>query len=287
LNATPVYKDMHLNKDSLMLLKTIKGLTFQFDGEKEYEMSLVDAMDKLYRMFQTREMSNTQFRDKFNNLIDIIEHYGGSVGVHRKVTEDLLAENTGDVYYNMNWRSTYTDTQIQEAIEKGKEKILARMFLARADKNRYGQMMAKLQNDYVTGRHDVYPNNRVAAFALINNWNHAYEKGIYVTTGNMNGASFLQDNIGITCWGCGKEGVTLAECKNESCLKKYKARQERKGMMSESSLEKGQQLFNAKMDMNVFDNTDYRVKDEIIYDEYCGYDVGNEFHQKQGDRIDQ
>ena len=82
MKATPGFKDMHMNKDSLMLLKTIKGLTFQFDGEKEYEMSLVDAMDKLYRMFQTKEMTNTQFRDKFNNLIDIIEHYGGSVGVH-------------------------------------------------------------------------------------------------------------------------------------------------------------------------------------------------------------
>jgi hypothetical protein len=129
-------------------------------------------------MFQTREMSNTQFRDKFNNLTDIIEHYGGSVGVHRNVTEDMLSESTSDVYDNMNWRSTYTDTQIQEAIEKGKEKILSRMFLARVDKNRHGQMMAKLQYDYVTGRHDVYPNIRVAAFALINNWNHVYEKGI-------------------------------------------------------------------------------------------------------------
>ncbi len=67
--------------------------------------------------------------------------------MHRKVTEDLIAENTGDVYNTMNWRSTYTDTQIQEAIEKGKKKILARMFLACEDKNRYGHMMAKLQND--------------------------------------------------------------------------------------------------------------------------------------------
>jgi hypothetical protein len=112
LKGTLSFKDMHMNKDPLMFPKAIKGLMFRFDGEKEYEMSLVDAMDKLYRMFQTKDMTNTQFRDKFNNLIDIIEHYGGSVGVHRKVTEELLARYSDGVYDSVNIRSTYTDLQI-------------------------------------------------------------------------------------------------------------------------------------------------------------------------------
>jgi hypothetical protein len=77
-----------------------------------------------------------------------------------------------------------------------------------------------------------------------------------------------KDNIGITCWGCGKEGVTYSECKNESCLKKYYVTHERKGMMSKTSLAKGQQLSSAKLDVNPLDNKEYRMIDEIIYDEY-------------------
>jgi hypothetical protein len=64
LNAMPVFKTIHADKDVLGLLKAIKGLVFRFDGEKEFEMSLVEANDKLYRMYQGKEMTNTQFRDK-------------------------------------------------------------------------------------------------------------------------------------------------------------------------------------------------------------------------------
>ena len=98
LKATASFKEMHLDRDTIRIIKSIKGLTFRFDGEKEFEMSLVEAMDKFYRLYQTKEMSNTQFRDKFNNMIDIIEHYGGYIEMHRKVTENLLAEQTDGVY---------------------------------------------------------------------------------------------------------------------------------------------------------------------------------------------
>ena len=58
-----------------MLLKTIKGFTFQLE-DKEYDMRLVDAMDKFYHMLQTEKMIKTQFCNKFNKLIqrDTILH---------------------------------------------------------------------------------------------------------------------------------------------------------------------------------------------------------------------
>jgi hypothetical protein len=61
LKALPSFKEMHTEKVPVKLLKSIKGLTFKFDSEKECEMSLVEAIDKLYRIYQTKEMSNTQF----------------------------------------------------------------------------------------------------------------------------------------------------------------------------------------------------------------------------------
>jgi hypothetical protein len=50
-------------------------------------MSLVEATHKLYRMYQTKNMTNVQFQEKFINLVEVIVHYGGTVGVHKKFTQ--------------------------------------------------------------------------------------------------------------------------------------------------------------------------------------------------------
>ena len=176
LKDIPTFNEVHYEKDRVNILKAIQGLTFRFDSEKEYKMSLVEAVDKLFRLYQSKDMSNTQFLEKFNNLIDVIEHYGGIIGVLKKITEDILAQHTGGTYDSVNWKLAYTDEQMKHATEKGKERCLARMFLNRVDRTRYDSMLVKLHNDYVTRRRDVYPNHRISAFALINNWNNGYEK---------------------------------------------------------------------------------------------------------------
>jgi hypothetical protein len=35
-------------------------------------------------------------------------------------------------------------------------------------------------------------------------------------------------NGNIHCWGCGKEGIVMSEFSNEVCIKKWKAKQDRK-----------------------------------------------------------
>jgi hypothetical protein len=110
LKALPTFKKLHADKNPVELLKAIKGLTFKFDNEKEYEMSLVEAIDKLYQIHQTKEMTKTQFLDKFNNLVDVIEHYGGAIVVYPSITNGLLAKYTGGVFDEVNWRLTYTDS---------------------------------------------------------------------------------------------------------------------------------------------------------------------------------
>jgi hypothetical protein len=112
LKALPTFKGLHIDRNPVKLLKAIKGLTLKVDSEKEYEMSLVEAIDKLYQTYQTKDMSNTQFLDKFNSLVDVIEHYGGVIGVHKSITNSIIAKHTGRTYDEVNWRLTYTDAQI-------------------------------------------------------------------------------------------------------------------------------------------------------------------------------
>jgi hypothetical protein len=53
-------------------------------------------------------MTNTQFIDKFNNLIDVSEHYSGTVGVHKKITNFILAKDTNRIFDEVNWKLGYT-----------------------------------------------------------------------------------------------------------------------------------------------------------------------------------
>jgi hypothetical protein len=53
-------------------------------------------------------------------------------------------------------------------------------------------MLLELQNNYITGRHNVYPNNRVSAFALLNNWNGTYDRGFNVQLAVIMGHCFCR-----------------------------------------------------------------------------------------------
>jgi hypothetical protein len=48
LKAMPTFKEMHSEKDPMQHLKVSKGLIFRLIEKKEYEMCLVEVMDKLY-----------------------------------------------------------------------------------------------------------------------------------------------------------------------------------------------------------------------------------------------
>jgi hypothetical protein len=73
--------------------------------------------------------------------------------------------------------------------------------------------LGKIHIDYVTVQHDGYPNDRISSFSLINNWQYEYERPVY--SSKLNGALLDQEGTkstrGITCWGCGREGITLAQ----------------------------------------------------------------------------
>jgi hypothetical protein len=272
LNGLAEFKNIHANKDALALLKEVKGLVFKFDGKKEFEMSLVEATDKLYHMYQTKDKTNIQFRDKFKNLVEVVEYYRGTMGVHKKVTQNYLSEFSGGEYFEKYW--IYTEEQLAIATEKGKEKIHKRMVLVQADKFRYSNVLSKFQNDYIIGRHNVYPKNRVAAFPLLNNWNRTYDRGFNMQISGHYGISFVQNAnrleespVGdVEKWvHCYHNVKTIHVLKNSrQCMQE--------GQDSHEVQQKGGQHFNVI-------SKGVKKEEDFILEKYCRYDVGNEFHQ--------
>ena len=232
LKTLDTYKDMHIKKDALNLLKAIKDFTFMFDGE--YEMSLAEAIDRFYRIYQGKDMSNLEYRNLFDNGLEVIEHFGGSIGIHKHVTEKVLAETLSTQLKESSETEKYTSTQYQESAKKGQERMLARMFLLKCDKERYTTMLNKLANDHISGR-NAYPETRHAAYTLLNNWilDRKPSSSHYLTL-SQHGSSFNQESgrntAQISCWGCGKEGVLLSNCTNNECKLKQKARDMKKNL---------------------------------------------------------
>jgi hypothetical protein len=62
LKGLPTYHEMHFKKNALSLVKAIKAFTFMSNNNKEYEMSLVEAEERFRRVYQTKDMSNLQYR---------------------------------------------------------------------------------------------------------------------------------------------------------------------------------------------------------------------------------
>jgi hypothetical protein len=64
-------------------------------SSKEYEMSLVEADDKFRRIFQSKDMTNIQCLKTFDNMVEIIEHYDDTVGLHWSALAKILEKETG------------------------------------------------------------------------------------------------------------------------------------------------------------------------------------------------
>jgi hypothetical protein len=187
-------------------------------------------------MFQSKDMTDSAYLEKFKSMVAVIEHYGGTVGVHPKMVQNELAAITGSPYSD---NTTYSTAQIAEAKLDGKERYLACLFLMGSDKTRYGDMFTELHNDHVKGIVDAYPKTVVNAYSLMDTWTAKYTQGSSLAQGR---------NDVVTCWGCGAEGMVLAKCTNAPCMEKWKAKQNRQSAQPVAPAPKagaeGRQLLN-------------------------------------------
>ena len=223
------------DQDVLSLLATIKSLTYKFDAKQYPPEALKNAILKLYKFFQGREMTNTQFFERFKNLVAVVEQHGGTIGDEPGLINAELAIITGAPY---NEGTAYTAAQRMQAKEQAKEKFLAVLFLGAADRSRYGELTTGLHNDFVKG-HETYPATLTGAFSLL------METKLPSKSGVDQGSSFVQGGRAPTCWGCGKPNTVLSECSEPDCVKKWENRQQKKAdghqslMLQDLALEGG------------------------------------------------
>eukprot|EP00957_Ditylum_brightwellii_P121481 9264780-Ditylum_brightwellii.AAC.1 len=68
--------------DVIRLLKAIKGCIFEFDNKMKTALALYRVEENFFCFCQTHDITTPNFFEKFNNLVGIIEQYGGMITYH-------------------------------------------------------------------------------------------------------------------------------------------------------------------------------------------------------------
>ena len=212
IEAEEGFAAMSADNDGLLLLRTIKNITYRFQSQKYSPHSLFESKKRFYTQFQGRIMTTQQYHIQFQNTVDVIKHSGGNIGDDHGVEEMIIG--TRD-------KATMTPGEKKTLSEDVEQRILATAFILCADRLRFGKLIEDMENSYLQGN-NKYPATVSAAYHLLSNWKQDPRHGLrevgggeisFVNDGDKKGKA--RDKKDITCHRCKKKGHYANECDNE------------------------------------------------------------------------
>lgn len=102
------------DQDSIRLLRMIKGLCCKFDPTKQEARAIVAADKVIICYVQEGHVSNSQYFERFNALVDTAISYGSSIGHSKALVNSELAKMGTD-------RDNATTSQKTKALELAQE----------------------------------------------------------------------------------------------------------------------------------------------------------------------
>jgi hypothetical protein len=148
LAATAGYQDKETKSDMIELIKTIKGLSFQFEGQQSKTRGRLLAHQRFHQLFQDRDMTNARFLEKFLTSVSVLEQYEGTLGRDEVGIEDEITE--------AGYTLPASDKETKTASDTATDKFLGMAFVISVDRYRYGTLLNELENDMTKGT-DNYP----------------------------------------------------------------------------------------------------------------------------------
>jgi hypothetical protein len=162
IKSSDTFEKMSDDSNSLTLLMEIKGIAYKFESQKNIYLALDNAKCNFYAYRQGSDETNANYMSKFKNAIEVIEHYGGSIGDDAVLVTEELKKVGRSI-------TTATGEEKKDAIKLAKSKAHAMAFLKHADKHRYTLLVTDLENQYTRGT-DQYPTTITEAYNLLVNY---------------------------------------------------------------------------------------------------------------------
>ena len=105
MESLPNYNTMHQDNDSITLLKEIRVFVFEFENQAYIHNSMMETKEILARILQQEHESNNDYRKRFKERLEILDHYRGAFGNDEGLVLDEyeLHFNSELVPGNVNW----------------------------------------------------------------------------------------------------------------------------------------------------------------------------------------
>ena len=82
--------------DCVWLLKTVRSITFQFEGHKNFFLANMEARTSIERCHQNPQETTADFFERFTSIVSAFEHYGGTIGNDEGIIADLKKQHVHD-----------------------------------------------------------------------------------------------------------------------------------------------------------------------------------------------
>ena len=152
---------MRAASDGLQLLIAIKDLMFNVQEQKYVPLSIHLAKRQFFLLSQGQNTIG-EYYEQFKNQTDVLNHIGAGIGDDDAIMKQVLRSRGINI-------EDATDDQEEAAELTGTQWYLALAFLMGSDRNRYGRLLEKLENDFTAGN-DNYPKTLTDAYNMLLEW---------------------------------------------------------------------------------------------------------------------
>eukprot|EP00543_Licmophora_paradoxa_P002396 CAMPEP_0202453532 /NCGR_PEP_ID=MMETSP1360-20130828/11488_1 /ASSEMBLY_ACC=CAM_ASM_000848 /TAXON_ID=515479 /ORGANISM="Licmophora paradoxa, Strain CCMP2313" /LENGTH=411 /DNA_ID=CAMNT_0049072657 /DNA_START=111 /DNA_END=1343 /DNA_ORIENTATION=+ len=156
------HAEVQAKMDVIGLLKLIRNALYSGATTRNSCVSAQDAMVKLFTFRQSKTMENADYLKKFKELTELVAFNGTIIGVKETRVTDMIKEIAKD-------KNVPTEDEYEKAKDMAQEQFHAILLIRHADKNRFGQLIAYLENSFTMGE-DRYPRTVTKAYEILVNY---------------------------------------------------------------------------------------------------------------------